>query len=591
MTTLSITPLPALAAVLLEVESAPMPQGTLYTSNFTTVDGWSAVDADTATTVSVGAGGVKILVTHWLQSRSGTVTTEGQSKRTVTGLIIGQTYRFTADAMLGVTANGKFRIGVVGIGASTYVSSTKMTPMSYQFVATATSHDIYVTASPTTSVMSEVRTYLANVKVDNVTAGWRDLTITRVDANGANVVRLLEGQQPIGGALSVTDYEAALVGTVRYDVVDGNGVVTSQSMSFASGALAISRTNLIVNPSFETNVLNWTANSSTLSRVTTQAAVGSASMAMTMTGAGAGGATSDAIPVGPGNVITLQALVRAATTVRGAYVALIWYDGTGASISTSTGSSSTNSNSAWGLRSLTATAPANAVTCKAQVLFATPAASEVHYADAVMVEKASSAGTYFDGNTTDTGTETYAWTGTTNNSTSTLSVFIPSTPVTQPFIHLPVLPQYRAELDAVTDYDATRDAVSTRHEVVDRADPIYRLGPQRTRQGTLQVWASDYETALLVEAIFTHSEVAMLRQPDYPGMDMYFIPERTRLSPGTASVEGQRWSVEVGFVEVLAPTGPLQGAAGWTFDNVAAYATFLDVRASFATFSDLTVGP
>jgi hypothetical protein len=45
-------------------------------------------------------------------------------------------------------------------------------------------------------------------------------TILRADVNGEGQVRLLPGQEPSGGVLIVTDYEAALTGTVTYTVDD-----------------------------------------------------------------------------------------------------------------------------------------------------------------------------------------------------------------------------------------------------------------------------------------------------------------------------------------------------------------------------------
>jgi hypothetical protein len=56
-----------------------------------------------------------------------------------------------------------------------------------------------------------------------------DVTITRVDANGANPVRRQTGHVPSGGGIIVIDYEPAMVGTVRYDVYDSALVTTSAS--------------------------------------------------------------------------------------------------------------------------------------------------------------------------------------------------------------------------------------------------------------------------------------------------------------------------------------------------------------------------
>lgn len=46
--------------------------------------------------------------------------------------------------------------------------------------------------------------------------------ITRTDVNGQGTVRLLPSQEPIGGALTVVDYEAALTGAISYSVDDAS---------------------------------------------------------------------------------------------------------------------------------------------------------------------------------------------------------------------------------------------------------------------------------------------------------------------------------------------------------------------------------
>lgn len=61
------------------------------------------------------------------------------------------------------------------------------------------------------------------------------VTITRTDANGVGTVRLLAGQAPIAGAMVVTDYEAALVGVVTYQVVDSAAATTTSAPTTLAG--------------------------------------------------------------------------------------------------------------------------------------------------------------------------------------------------------------------------------------------------------------------------------------------------------------------------------------------------------------------
>jgi hypothetical protein len=71
-----------------------------------------------------------------------------------------------------------------------------------------------------TAIVVTPQPVTASVLVQITGAPAGAVVITRTDANGTGTVRLLTGQVPIGGALTVTDYEPALVGTLTYDVVD-----------------------------------------------------------------------------------------------------------------------------------------------------------------------------------------------------------------------------------------------------------------------------------------------------------------------------------------------------------------------------------
>lgn len=62
------------------------------------------------------------------------------------------------------------------------------------------------------------------------------MSITRTDTNGTNPVRLKASAAPIAGSLVVTDYEAALSGLIRYDVVDSTSAVTSASTTLTNAA-------------------------------------------------------------------------------------------------------------------------------------------------------------------------------------------------------------------------------------------------------------------------------------------------------------------------------------------------------------------
>lgn len=56
------------------------------------------------------------------------------------------------------------------------------------------------------------------------------VTIARTDANGVRTVRLRVGQEPSAGTLILVDYEPALIGTLRYEVIDSAATVTVATM-------------------------------------------------------------------------------------------------------------------------------------------------------------------------------------------------------------------------------------------------------------------------------------------------------------------------------------------------------------------------
>lgn len=191
-----------------------------------------------------------------------------------------------------------------------------------------------------------------------------------------------------------------------------------------SGALQTTRTNLVTNPSFETNTTGWpwAFNVSSKTRVTSQAFVGSASMQVTASASGSMWVSTDAgasgIPVTGSTTYTASFYSTAGSTGRQIALGLDFYDSSGDPISGTSSGGVSDSTSGWTRKTITATSPPNAAYLKVTVSWIACAASEVHYLDGVMVEKAGAVGAYFDGSTLAAG-KTYAWTGTAHNSSST----------------------------------------------------------------------------------------------------------------------------------------------------------------------------
>lgn len=211
--------------MLLAVTGAPNPPATAYTSNFAAgVDSWTATGSGVSLSVFTSSyGGKKSL--H-MESNTGPVT----ASRTVTGLTVGAQYKVS---MLFFTNRGQTRLGVSGIGTTSWVSGGKVgyqapfteAALSYTFTATATSHTITVEGqkAPTT-----IDLYFDTIKVAP-SGTWLGTTIYRTDANGTSVpVREDAGGQDVsGGNMTLTDWEAALVADVTYEVVDGLGATAT----------------------------------------------------------------------------------------------------------------------------------------------------------------------------------------------------------------------------------------------------------------------------------------------------------------------------------------------------------------------------
>lgn len=115
----------------------------------------------------------------------------------------------------------------------------------------------------------------------------------------------------------------------------------------------------------------------------------------------------------------------------------------------------------------------------------------------------------------------------------------------------PVAPPY-VSVSLVTEWDESGDSSGTIHKVIGRSDPATNPGPLSLRTGTMKLWCATYAAATAIRAMLANGDTAQLRQPDYPGMDLYFVATRVRVSPEDVTPT-QRWSATVDYTEVLAP--------------------------------------
>lgn len=156
-----------------------------------------------------------------------------------------------------------------------------------------------------------------------------------------------------------------------------------------------------------------------------------------------------------------------------------------------------------------------------------------------------------------------------------------------PWFLIPRLPNFSAKVQQLTDYSSSRKSLSVVHEVIGRPDPVLALGPMGTREGQLEIWMPDYESASELEDVFNRQEIAMLKQTN-PRMDMFFLPEAVDIVPYSPDGQATNYRFVVNFRETKRPTGFLRGAIGWTFEELAyAVPTFNDVAAIYDTFDDL----
>ena len=161
-----------------------------------------------------------------------------------------------------------------------------------------------------------------------------------------------------------------------------------------------------------------------------------------------------------------------------------------------------------------------------------------------------------------------------------------------PALHVAQQPSTLQFLNALTEFDESRENAATVHRIIGRADPVVVTTVTRTREGRMVIWTGSYTDARAVIDVAAAGEVLILRQPTFDRMDMYFVALRTSNQPRQEDTAPRRWSVEVQYVEVSSPAGVLLDSAGWGYDDVlAGFASYNDVEAAFADYNALVVGP
>lgn len=227
-TTLTATPDFGTASVVLKVvmtnTDLPITKYSLTRANYA---------ADVANWTGVGSAFA------WTSAYFGfTNTTGALFGRTLTGLTIGRTYEVRMLTQGTATGTG---FGVTGGPSVTYAETDVPLERSVTFVATATSHQIYVKGAldGPASYYSPAIVSLSLVLLPTAYSG-SGFALTRTDANGTRPVRLMPGQRVIDGGLIAEDFEAALTGPISYSFTSptGSQVTTSTALNLDTSTLA-----------------------------------------------------------------------------------------------------------------------------------------------------------------------------------------------------------------------------------------------------------------------------------------------------------------------------------------------------------------
>lgn len=545
MTALTATPQAATAttppSMLLQVTAAPSPPAGAYSSNFTAgVDSWTNAGSATLTGNQTVAG----TSTKALRIQGPTTTADATAARALTGLTVGTTYRYKGTFTI---ARGEVKLvakdtasGTVLAQTSfvTYASPTNKTvSLSLDFVPTAAAVTIQVVIHQTTAGGGGLTT-TADMYAYNITViplgTWLGTTIYRTDANGTDVVVREDpaGQDTSGGTMTVTDWEAALVGPVSYRVTDGNG-----AQATATATHGKRRRNYINDPRLVT-ATGWTG-------------VGAG-------GAASAGATQAYSPNqtgAPGETWTVSIDITApAGSALSGSVLVGW---TAAALFGAFSPPTAFTIPAGQTRRISATGTMPAAHDGLRLLVDTGAAvmTGATLGRALMAKEADG-GAYFDG-TTRTPGAVNAWDGTADASTSSQYL---EDPALGAWLTLPATatPSTGAAPKAVNllmvlGYRASAETTGAMFQVIGRTDKIGNPGPLATRNSSLDVLTLDYASAKAVRDLLIKGDTAMLRQPTHPGMDMYLVASRVSEAWEDMQTKVRRWGVTIECDEVVSP--------------------------------------
>jgi hypothetical protein len=241
---------------------------------------------------------------------------------------------------------------------------------------------------------------------------------------GRTVSLSVEGGTATVSAVSQTNATLVAGSWVRLSTtknVTATGTLVLVARLSGSMSALLTRTNLISNPSFETNTNSWAGqNGATLSRNTVAPYSGSGDLLVTSSASNYNLAISDFMTVTPNKPYYLSAYCRNVSgSTRNIYIGVQFFTSANVYISemNSAGSGNLTTAAGWVRRSASGTSPATAAKAKVFLTSGTTgltAGWQTEFDD-ILFEQSSTLNSYFDGSRTGA-----SWTGAANNSTSTL---------------------------------------------------------------------------------------------------------------------------------------------------------------------------
>jgi hypothetical protein len=238
------------------------------------------------------------------------------------------------------------------------------------------------------------------------------------------------------GATRATPTIYSTSATAASDSFFFDGALFEQSATvndyFDGTTAGFTQANLVNNPSFETGTAGWVAGTNTtIAQNTFNNYVGNASLSLTSVAAGGIWTNlTTGVSATAGSAYTASAYVKSETVARTARVRLDWYNGA-TLLSTTDGADTTTSNSSWTNLFVTGVAPASTTSVVVTITVnSTSSSSEVHYFDAVLLERSATVNDYYAGNYSPLTQTVNAWTNFANSSTSVQTVYVTTTQTT-----------------------------------------------------------------------------------------------------------------------------------------------------------------